>query len=416
MKVRRHQGTAAVVRSGTVRRRPCSLSTFVVAAACAMVCLALVQVGALGTAGAASKTGRTSPNRTRHATVPGAPTGVVATPGNANASIVWNPPASNGGSPITGYIIIPSSGRSVSVGSVNSGVISGLTNGATYTFTVESVNSEGVGPASARSNPVTPRMPSGQAAPAFLLPLYDSSSADWQTACSGLANSDSLVIADIGDPGGPGTAENAAWASNIGICGGTHVGVLGYVDTGFCQIPLSTVESQIDSWYAWYGSVGLSGIFFDEAANPVDPAAMSDCLSRSTDALNYYRTIAAYAHGKASDQTVSFNFGVNPVSNWPLSSTVPGQNADVAVIFEDPYSDFVNYGGSGAAWSPAQWESSFGPQHFSVLVYDATGTGQPSTFCSAALRQNVGRVYVAPNSGWNTLPPTAYFKSELADC
>jgi hypothetical protein len=340
----------------------------------------------------------------------------VATPGNANASIVWSPPASNGGSPITGYIIIPLSGHTVSVGNTTSGVLSGLTNGATYTFKVESVNSQGIGPASVRSNPVMPQGPAAQAAAAFLLPLYDISGADWQSACSGLAGTNSLVIADIGNPGGPGTAKNAAWASNIGTCGGTHVGVLGYVDTGFCQIPLSTVESQIDSWYSWYGSAGLSGIFFDEAANPVDPGATSDCLSQSIDALSYYRTIAAYAHAKAGTQTVTFNFGVNPVSNWPLSSAVPDQNADVAVIFEDPYSDFVNYGGSGTAWSPAQWESSFGPQHFSVLAYDATGTGQPGTFCAAVLRQNVGRVYVAPNSGWNTLPPTAYFSSELADC
>ena len=394
-----------------------------------MVCLALVQVGALGTAGAASKTGRTSPNRTRHATVPGAPTGVVATAGNASAGIVWNPPASNGGPSITGYIIVPSSGHNVTVGSVTSGVISGLTNGSTYTFKVEAVNSQGVGSASARSNAVTPQMPSpptttttttepsGQAGPAsLLLPLYDISSADWQTACSGLANSTSLVIADIGNPGGPGTAKSATWASNIGMCGGTHVGVLGYVDTGFCQIPLSTVESQIDSWYAWYGSAGLSGIFFDEAANPANPVATSDCLSQSSDAITYYRTIAAYAHAKASAQTVTFNFGVNPVSNWPLSSTAPGQNADVAVIFEDPYSDYVNYGGSGTAWSPAQWESSYGAQHFSALVYDATGAGQPSAFCSAVVHQNIGRVYVAPSGGYNALPPTAYFKSELADC
>jgi hypothetical protein len=192
--------------------------------------------------------------------------------------------------------------------------------------------------------------------------------------------------------------------------------VLGYVDTGYCQIPLATVESQVDSWYAWYGTDGLRGIFFDDAASPASPAATTDCLSQSSDAVTYYRTIAAYVHAKASGQTVTFNFGVNPVSSWPLSSTVPGQNADVAVVFEDPYTDYVNYGGSGVPWSPAAWESSFGSQHFSVLVYDATGTGQPGAFCSAVRQQNIGRVFIAPNGGWDTLPPIPFFTSELAAC
>lgn len=249
------------------------------------------------------------------------------------------------------------------------------------------------------------------------MPLYDLSTADWLTACSGLASTTaSFVIADIGNPGGPGTAASPTWATNIGECGSAHVGVLGYVDTGYCQIPLSTVESQVDDWYTWYGTDGLSGIFFDDASSPADPAAASDCLAQSSSAIAYYRTIAAYVHAKAGGQTVTFNFGVNPVSSWPLSSTVSGQNADIAVIFEDPYSDYVNYGGSGTAWSPAPWESAFGPQHFSVLVYNASGANQPGAFCSAVRTQNIGRVYEAPNGGWNSLPPAAYLSSELADC
>ena len=364
----------------------------------------------------AHRPARRPSSRGRHTSVPGAPTGVVATAGNAAASVGWSPPASNGGSAITGYIVVPSNAAPVPVGPVTTATVSGLTDGATYTFTVEAVNARGVGPASAPSNAVTPRMPSGQGPATFLVPLYDRSTADWQTACSDLANSTSLVVADIGNPGGPGTTADPTWSTNIAQCGGTHVGVLGYVDTGYCQIPLSTVESQVNSWYAWYGAVGLSGIFFDDAASPANPSATSDCLSQSSSAVAYYRAIAAYVHGIAVNQTVTFNFGVNPVSSWPLSSTVPAQNADVAVIFEDPYVDYVDYGGSGVAWSPAPWESGFGPQHFSVLVYGATGSGQPNTFCSAVAQQNIGKVYVTPTSGWISLPPAAYLSSELTAC
>jgi hypothetical protein len=332
------------------------------------------------------------------------------------------PPASGGGSAITGYIIVPSIGSPVTVGDVTSDVVTGLTNGTTYTFVVEALNGRGVGTASAPSSgvtpnpPSTPDPPSTRGAPSFLLPLYDSSGTDWSTACNGLTGTGSFVVADIGNPGGPGTAASGAWASKISDCGATHVGVLGYVDTGYCQISLSTVENEVDDWYSWYGTDGLSGIFFDEAANPSNPSTAADCLSRSTSAVSYYQAIAAYVHGKAAGQTVTLNFGVNPVSSWPLSSTVPSQNADILVIFEDSSSEYLDYGGSGVAWSPAPWEAGYGAQHFSLLVYDASETNQPAEFCSSVSSQNVGNVYVTPNAGWESLPPGAYFSSELAAC
>ena len=43
-------------------------------------------------------------------TVPGAPTGLVATPGNAQVALAWTAPASTGGSPITGYTATASPG------------------------------------------------------------------------------------------------------------------------------------------------------------------------------------------------------------------------------------------------------------------------------------------------------------------
>ena len=41
------------------------------------------------------------------ADAPDAPTDVVATAGNASASLTWAAPASDGGSPVTGYVITP---------------------------------------------------------------------------------------------------------------------------------------------------------------------------------------------------------------------------------------------------------------------------------------------------------------------
>jgi trimeric autotransporter adhesin len=92
-------------------------------------------------------------------TAPGAPTIGTATAGNASATVTWTAPASNGGSPITGYVITPSTGSAVTVGNVTSDDVTGLTNGSSYTFTVAATNALGTGAASAASNAVTPEAP-----------------------------------------------------------------------------------------------------------------------------------------------------------------------------------------------------------------------------------------------------------------
>lgn len=94
--------------------------------------------------------------------VPDAPTSVVATAGNASASITFAAPTSDGGSPITGYTVTssPAGGVDASAGSTSlTRTITGLTNGTAYTFTVKATNSIGTSVASAPSNSVTPQAP-----------------------------------------------------------------------------------------------------------------------------------------------------------------------------------------------------------------------------------------------------------------
>jgi probable HAF family extracellular repeat protein len=88
--------------------------------------------------------------------VPGAPTGVIATAGNAQATVSFTAPVSNGGSPITSYTVTSSPGGITSTGASSPITITGLTNGTAYTFTVTATNATGTGPLSAPSNSVTP--------------------------------------------------------------------------------------------------------------------------------------------------------------------------------------------------------------------------------------------------------------------
>jgi len=262
----------------------------------------------------------------------------------------------------------------------------------------------------------TTTVPTTSAPSSLVIPLYDTNSADWSSTCSALGSSNSFVVADIGNPGGPGTSANTSWSANFLDCDSTHVGVLGYVDSGYCQVPLATVESQINSWYAWYGGDGIEGIFVDEAASPYSPLKQSDCLSGTTSAVIYYQTISAYVHAEGVNQTVTLNYGANPVSGWALSSGIAAQNANILVVFEDPYSEYVNYANSGQPWSPSLWESSYSASHFSILIYDATNANLPGAFCSSVSQQNVGFAYATPSSGWTTPAPSGYLTGELNGC
>jgi len=89
-------------------------------------------------------------------TVPGAPTIGTATRGNAQATVPFTAPASNGGSAITSYTATSSPGGFTASGASSPLVVTGLTNGTAYTFTVTATNAIGTGAASAASNSVTP--------------------------------------------------------------------------------------------------------------------------------------------------------------------------------------------------------------------------------------------------------------------
>jgi Concanavalin A-like lectin/glucanases superfamily/Fibronectin type III domain len=78
-----------------------------------------------------------------------------------SASISFVAPASNGGASITGYTVTSNPGNVIVSGSNSPIVVTGLTNGTPYTFTVHATNINGNGPESVASNSVTPSLPGG---------------------------------------------------------------------------------------------------------------------------------------------------------------------------------------------------------------------------------------------------------------
>ena len=124
-------------------------------------------------------------------TVPGAPTGLTPTPGNAQVSLSWTAPASNGGAAITNYKIYRSTTTGTetlltTVGNVLTYTDTLLTNGQQYFYKVSAVNSVGEGSQSTEtsSTPVAPATVPG--APTGLTPTPGNShiSLSWTTPAS----------------------------------------------------------------------------------------------------------------------------------------------------------------------------------------------------------------------------------------
>ncbi len=104
------------------------------------------------------------PTTTLTATVPFSPYTPTATPGNGQATLTWQAPASDGGAPIHAYIITPSlHGLPLTPQTFNArsttATVDHLENGDTYTFTVAAVNSVGIGYPSLTTTPKTIGVP-----------------------------------------------------------------------------------------------------------------------------------------------------------------------------------------------------------------------------------------------------------------
>ncbi|APV50801.1 hypothetical protein BWI17_14560 [Betaproteobacteria bacterium GR16-43] len=107
---------------------------------------------------------------TINATPPDAPVIGAATPGSAEASIAFTPPANDGGSPILSYTASCTPGPKTGTNAVSPIVVKTLTNGTPYSCTVYATNAMGNSLNSASVN-VTPQGATG--------------SAIWQSTCSG---------------------------------------------------------------------------------------------------------------------------------------------------------------------------------------------------------------------------------------
>lgn len=90
------------------------------------------------------------------ATVPSAPRWLHGVRGNGSATLLWNPPATNGGAAVATYLVSDLAGHTcTATAPATTCTVTGLTNGTSYTFYVSATNSAGTSVAS-NANAVIP--------------------------------------------------------------------------------------------------------------------------------------------------------------------------------------------------------------------------------------------------------------------
>jgi alpha-tubulin suppressor-like RCC1 family protein len=172
--------------------------------------------------------------------VPGAPTGVTATPGDTTATISWTAPASFGTGTLTGYTATATAASGTFTCSTTSAltcVITGLTDLTTYSVTVVTLTTDG---------PSAPSSPAVTVTPLGILSLTSPSSLTWNVTGSG--GNQSALDAISGDQqltATDNTGTGAGWNITISattFTNGTHAlpnsAVL--IFTGSTSSPAST--------------------------------------------------------------------------------------------------------------------------------------------------------------------------------
>jgi hypothetical protein len=198
------------------------------------------------TATATNATGTSSASSTSNSITPysppGAPTSVIASGGNATASISWSAPASNGGTALTTYTATAGFGNSCTATAPTTHcTISGLTNNTTYSVQVVASNSIAGSALSSAVN-VTPGVPLTFGAIGTATTWTASHSAASVSYPNGTTSGDLVFLVIVGnqEPGGP--AAPAGWNAGdmaAGPTGGPHTAVFWKVAAGESSVSVT---------------------------------------------------------------------------------------------------------------------------------------------------------------------------------
>jgi Domain of unknown function (DUF4082)/Fibronectin type III domain/Bacterial Ig domain len=233
-------------------------------------------------------------------TAPAAPANVSAIPATRSALVNWSTPG-NGGSPITGYRITPYIGAEaqppVNVGaSTTSTTITGLTNGAGYTFAVAAVNAIGTGAATTTSKAITPQDTILDFATPSLVEAEDPSSVELGVKFSSSVSGSITGIRFYKAAGNTGTHIGSLWNTEGALLASatfTEETASGWQQVTFAEpVPITAGTTYVAGYLAPNGHYSATGGAFGAAGIENPPLT---ALSNSAGAGN-----GVYAYSSTS--------------------------------------------------------------------------------------------------------------------
>ncbi|HEY9042199.1 MAG TPA: Ig-like domain-containing protein, partial [Rheinheimera sp.] len=240
--------------------------------------------------------------------VPAAPTSPVATAGDTQASVAFVAPVNTGGSAITSYTVTTNPADVAPVnGAASPIVVTGLTNGQAYTFTVTANNAAGTGPASAASNSITP-------AAIQTISFANPGAQNFGSSPTLTATSDSGLTPTF-------------TSSTTAVCTITSGGALTFVTAGSCTINADQAGNA-----SYLPATQVSRTF---AVNAVLPGApiIGSATEGNTQATVNFAAPASNGGAAISSYTVTSNPGNFTASGASAPLTVTGLTNGTAYTF-----------------------------------------------------------------------------------
>jgi hypothetical protein len=293
------------------------------------------------------------------AVIPNAPTIGTATAGTAQASVAFTAPANNGGSSIIDYTVTSNPGNITVTGASSPIIVTGLTNGTAYTFTVTARNSIGSSLSSSASNSATPAPASVAVSADANLSSYFPSAATDVTVSSGTLTVDANVTVKslTVNPGAKVTLASGKTLTVVGAftLQSDATGTATFVDGNLVDNPASvtnvTVQQYLPfierNWYvsspvtsSAFGQInrGNSALYYDEqhASSTPWPAASGNLIPGKG-----YISVASSSTGTGS---VSFPTGTlnSGLVTVPLTRTA-GQPKEGFNLVGNPYPSYLTW-------------------------------------------------------------------------
>lgn len=214
----------------------------------------------------------------------------------------------------------------------------------------------------------------------IILPCYGNTTVQFNAAIA--AAKLVPVIAIINPDDGVGTRKDSFIAAKVATLKASGAKIVGYIATGYGEVPLSKVRQQMDNYLRWYG---VTGLFVDEMAG-------------ASGKLGYYTSIRNAAVAK----------GLSVVGN-------PGQGAsagyasvtDVLITYEDTFADGFS------SFKQPTWTATLPVNRLGAIVYSA-GASQMAGIIDRAITQRYGWVYVTDKNDPDPYGISAsYFTAEV---